>query len=295
MSFCPKCGKQLADGEVCSCQTAQTARPVQPQMNAAQQAAPSQQHMNATQQNMGQMNQQYMNGMQMNQPQMNAAPKAPSQPPAFLNEIADLFKGLFKKPADAVAAYVSKSSLATPFIIIAVLSVIRAISSLIHMIGVNIEYEMEAAKNVNPWVPSTWVVAEPVYTVAEIALGVFGAILYTFAAAALFAAIIMVLINFLFEKDNKVTFSQTLAVASLSFLVAIPLSFVANIIGLIPLGFFDTVGGWISTFGSAVGYVFTFIGIKAIEKDDNHMPLVYGIAMVLLAVLSSVFRLAGLL
>ena len=74
MAFCPKCGKQLADGEICSCQT------VQPQQQAPV------------------------------QPQAPVHQKAPAQTPEFIKAILELFKGLFKKPADAVKNFVLKSS-----------------------------------------------------------------------------------------------------------------------------------------------------------------------------------------
>ena len=49
------------------------------------------------------------------------------------------------------------------------------------------------------------------------------------AIAALTAAIIMLIIN-AFEKDKKVTYKQTLAIASLSILVTIPFTFAGTII-----------------------------------------------------------------
>lgn len=58
------------------------------------------------------------------------------------------------------------------------------------------------------------------------------------AIAALTAAIIMLIIN-AFEKDKKVTYKQTLAIASLSILVTIPFTFAGTIIAMIPASFSD--------------------------------------------------------
>lgn len=108
--------------------------------------------------------------------------------------------------------------------------------------------------------------------------------------AALMALLIMVIINAL-EKDNKVTFAQALAIASLGDILYIPLAFIGTIIAMIPVKFFVYFASWLRSFGMAVGYIFTFTGIRAIEKDDNHMPLVYGVAAVAVAVLTTVISL----
>ena len=45
------------------------------------------------------------------------------------------------------------------------------------------------------------------------------------------------------------------------------------------------------SFANGAGLVLTFIGIKEIEKDDNSMPLVYGLAALASAVLSTILGL----
>lgn len=65
MSFCPKCGRQLSDGEVCNCQ-AQNTQQVQPDA------------------------------------QTQSTQQAPKQTLPMVKELTDLLSGIFKKPADAV-------------------------------------------------------------------------------------------------------------------------------------------------------------------------------------------------
>lgn len=274
MSFCPKCGRQLADGEVCTCQTAG-----QPQPGMFQQGQPQQ-------------------GVFQGQPGMmpnnyTAAPKQPAQTPSFVQDIVDLAKGMFKTPADAVKKYVTDSSILAPLIIVAVVAVINMLGRLISMIGANIEAE-QAIKNLNPWDPSTWVTPEPAYTTLQMVLGVFGSILYTFAAAALFAAVVFALFNFVFQKDTKVTYAQALAAASIMVLLSAPFNFVGNIVCLTPVRVLDMAGGWISSFGTALGHVFAFLGIKALAKNDNYIPWVYAVALIATVILSSIFSLVGL-
>lgn len=72
MSFCPKCGRQLSDGEVCNCQ-AQNTQQVQPDA------------------------------------QTQSTQQAPKQTLPMVKELTDLLSGIFKKPADAVKKYVSNA------------------------------------------------------------------------------------------------------------------------------------------------------------------------------------------
>ena len=90
---------------------------------------------------------------------------------------------------------------------------------------------------------------------------------------------------------KKVTYKQTLAIASLSILVTIPFTFAGTIIAMIPASFFGYLKSWMISFANGAGLVLTFIGIKEIEKDDNNMPLVYGLAALASAVLSTILGL----
>ena len=87
-------------------------------------------------------------------------------------------------------------------------------------------------------------------------------------------------------------YKQTLAIASLSILVTIPFTFAGTIIAMIPASFFGYLKSWMISFANGAGLVLTFIGIKEIEKDDdNNMPLVYGLAALASAVLSTILGL----
>ena len=96
MSFCPECGRQLSDGEVCNCQ-AQNTQQVQPDA------------------------------------QTQSTQQAPKQTLPMVKELTDLLSGIFKKPADAVKKYVSNASMEAPAILILVLAFISALGELLYM------------------------------------------------------------------------------------------------------------------------------------------------------------------
>ena len=100
MSFCPECGRQLSDGEVCNCQ-AQNTQQVQPDA------------------------------------QTQSTQQAPKQTSPMVKELTDLLSGIFKKPADAVKKYVSNASMEAPAILILVLAFISALGELLRMLYVN--------------------------------------------------------------------------------------------------------------------------------------------------------------
>lgn len=270
MSFCTKCGRQLVDGEVCTCQ-----QTVQPQVNpAVQQINPQ-----------GAPQTQVNPAAQQVNPQA-ASTKAAGANPSFISELGVLFKGLFKKPVEAVSEYVGKSSIMTSAILIGVLAFLNAIASLFYMIGRNVDAKITAAKYYNPLIPSTWVVEEP-YGILEIVFRFVFTVLSNIIISVLFAALIYLLIKFLFEKDSKITMAQALAVSSVRSLIYIPLYVFANAISIIPVDIFDTVGGWITSFGSAFSIVLLIMAVRAVLKDENRMPLVYAVTMILVAVVST--------
>lgn len=327
MSFCPRCGRQLEDGEVCTCQS----QAFQPQQN---EQINSQPNANNQAQNDGQPNtngQAQFNGQpnangqaqfggqpnangqaQFNgQPNMNGQPymqqgmyngqlqmqynPAPKQTPPFIKEITELLTGIFKKPADAVKKYVANATFAAPAIIIAVMAVLSALGELLRMVGANISTRrsvnsMSSLSDLSNLLSGMSRGTTQAYSGGEMVAGFFAELVEVIAAAALMATILMVVIN-VFEKTKKVTYMQALAVASLSILVTVPFTFVGTIIAMIPGSFFNYLKSWIVAFANAVGLVFTFIGIKTIEEDDNHMPLVYGLAVLSTAVLGTILGL----
>ena len=115
MSFCPKCGRQLSDGEVCNCQ-AQNTQQVQPdaQTQSIQQVQPD--------------------------AQTQSTQQAPKQTSPMVKELTDLLSGIFKKPADAVKKYVSNASMEAPAILILVLAFISALGELLRMLYIKLTF-----------------------------------------------------------------------------------------------------------------------------------------------------------
>lgn len=101
------------------------------------------------------------------------------------------------------------------------------------------------------------------------------------------AVVIMVVLNAM-QKNKNVSFVQTLSVACLYNIVYLPIVLIANVVGLIPFNLFGHIDSWIVSFAAAIGYVYTFFGIREIEEDDNKMPIVFGLATVASAVCSTV-------
>lgn len=101
MSFCKYCGRQLQDGEVCTCQQAQqsagAAQPQQAAQQTFQQGAGQQTY---------QQTQQGFNQQQASQ-QMDAVKKAGAN--AALDYV-NVLKGLFTSPVETVSAFVAKAN-----------------------------------------------------------------------------------------------------------------------------------------------------------------------------------------
>ncbi|MDO5403053.1 MAG: hypothetical protein Q4F11_06395 [Eubacteriales bacterium] len=265
MKYCSKCGRQLNDGEVCNCQSG-----VQPQGQPMQ----------------GQFNGQPVMGGNVqfnNQPQGQPQGQFTGQPqgrpqysqqssPVFEN-IASLLKGLFKNPVSSVSYYVNNASAASSCIVIAVLAFLSGLRQLIYIAGYNIKYPASSA-----------------YEGVKIFTSFLNDMFIVIASAAVFALIIMLLVN-AFEKDHKITYTQALAVASLMDIVYFPLAIVGTIIKMIPVAFFGYVASWIGAFGNGASYALVFIGIKSVERDDNHMPIVFGVALCAVAVMTTIVNL----
>lgn len=101
------------------------------------------------------------------------------------------------------------------------------------------------------------------------------------------AAVILVVLNAV-QKNKKATFAQTLSAACLYDAVYLPIILVAAIIDIIPFQFFGNVSSWLHTFAGVVGYVSIFFGVRAIEEDDNELPLVCGLAFLATAIGSTI-------
>lgn len=288
MKYCTNCGRQLADDEVCTCrQQAQPQAPNQTQDNnaqvdnAAQQAQFNGQPQGSAQ---GQFNGQP-------QGQFNGQPQGIAQSQAFDNftqqvsaagqqlqndknvaSIITFYKGLVKKPAQAAADFVKNANMASGFIFIGLFAIVEVVLSVVYLLSSVIGSIGGFGFSFYP---------------ASFFEGIFSGIVGEAVRVLILAAVILVVLNAV-QKDKKVTFAQTLSAACLYDAVYLPIILVAAIIDIIPFQFFGNVSGWLHTFAGVVGYVSIFFGVRAIEEDDNKLPLVCGLAFLATAIGSTI-------
>ena len=288
MKYCTNCGRQLADDEVCTCrQQAQPQTPNQTQDNNAQAD-------NAAQQ--GQFNGQPQGNAQgqfngQPQGQFNGQPQGSAQSQAFDNftqqvgaagqqlqndknvaSIITFYKGLVKKPAQAAADFVKNANMASGFIFIGLFAIVEVVLSVVYLLSSVIGSIGGFGFSFSP---------------ASFFEGIFSGIVGEAVRVLILAAVILVVLNAV-QKDKKVTFAQTLSAACLYDAVYLPIILVAAIIDIIPFQFFGNVSGWLHTFAGVVGYVSIFFGVRAIEEDDNKLPLVCGLAFLATAIGSTI-------
>lgn len=288
MKYCTNCGRQLADDEVCTCrQQAQPQTPNQTQDNNAQadNAAQQAQFNGQPQGNaQGQFNGQP-------QGQFNGQPQGSAQSQAFDNftqqvsaagqqlqndknvaSIITFYKGLVKKPAQAAADFVKNANMASGFIFIGLFAIVEVVLSVVYLLSSVIGSIGGFGFSFYP---------------ASFFEGIFSGIVGEAVRVLILAAVILVVLNAV-QKDKKVTFAQTLSAACLYDAVYLPIILVAAIIDIIPFQFFGNVSGWLHTFAGVVGYVSIFFGVRAIEEDDNKLPLVCGLAFLATAIGSTI-------
>lgn len=119
MAFCKYCGKQLADGEVCSCTAAAPQAAPQPAPQAEYQAAP---------QPAPQV--EYQAAPQPGPGATYYAPPAPQAPNAFgtaMKAVWQLFLNLFKKPVSATGEFLRNGDLLPTYIIIGIQAILVSI------------------------------------------------------------------------------------------------------------------------------------------------------------------------
>lgn len=280
MKYCTNCGRQLADDEVCTCrQQAQPQAPNQTQDNNAQ--ADNAAH------------QAQFNGQPQGnaQGQFNGQPQGSAQSQAFDNftqqvsaagqqlqndknvaSIITFYKGLVKKPAQAAADFVKNANMASGFIFIGLFAIVEVVLSVVYLLSSVIGSIGGFGFSFYP---------------ASFFEGIFSGIVGEAVRVLILAAVILVVLNAV-QKDKKVTFAQTLSAACLYDAVYLPIILVAAIIDIIPFQFFGNVSGWLHTFAGVVGYVSIFFGVRAIEEDDNKLPLVCGLAFLATAIGSTI-------
>ena len=302
MKFCQYCGKQLADNEECTCQQNASqgqqqsgtaySQPVNGQYNASQSQDATQQNVAGQQNTQGQYGNtagqynaqgQYGNatgqysaqGQQYNTAQNQyTGQNQQSKENEAINDITKLVKGILDTPVAAVSDFVKKSNITACVILIAIYSAIELVLALISIADTSIKTAVYS------WGHS------------HISIGTVFSTIFSFIGCEIIqvlimAVVIMVVLNAM-QKNKNVSFVQTLSVACLYNIVYLPIVLIANVVGLIPFNLFGHIDSWIVSFAAAIGYVYTFFGIREIEEDDNKMPIVFGLATVASAVCSTV-------
>ena len=315
MKFCQYCGKQLADNEECTCQQNASqgqqqsgtaySQPVNGQYNASQSQDATQQNVAGQQNTQGQYDNtagqqntqgqygntagqynaqgQYGNatgqysaqGQQYNTAQNQyTGQNQQSKENEAINDITKLVKGILDTPVAAVSEFVKKSNITACVILIAIYSAIELVLALISIADTSIKTAVYS------WGHS------------HISIGTVFSTIFSFVGCEIIqvlimAVVIMVVLNAM-QKNKKVSFVQALSVACLYNIVYLPIVLIANLVGLIPFNLFGHIDSWIVSFAAAIGYVYTFFGIREIEEDDNKMPIVFGLATVASAVCSTV-------
>lgn len=186
--------------------------------------------------------------------------------------IITFYKGLVKKPAQAAADFVKNANMASGFIFIGLFAIVEVVLSVVYLLSSVIGSIGGFGFSFYP---------------ASFFEGIFSGIVGEAVRVLILAAVILVVLNAV-QKDKKVTFAQTLSAACLYDAVYLPIILVAAIIDIIPFQFFGNVSSWLHTFAGVVGYVSIFFGVRAIEEDDNKLPLVCGLAFLATAIGSTI-------
>lgn len=279
MSFCKYCGKQLQDGEVCTCQQAQqSAGAAQPQQGFNQQAA----------QQTFQQAQQGFNQQQASQ-QMEAVKKAGAN--AALDYV-NVLKGLFTSPVETVSAFVAKANVIMIAILIGGQAIINMLTRLFDMLIANSKAKVTTgSKELDSLLSSyysSYTNTKP-YPAGSIFKNMLLEILLVAVAAAVIALVVMLLAK-AFNKAN-VTYMQGLAVYAITAVLGIPAELLSWVTGLTSVGFIDRISSCVTVFSNVAGYAFVYIAIRALCKDEKKIPLIMAISYVAVNFLTWVLRL----
>lgn len=279
MSFCKYCGRQLQDGEVCTCQQAQQpAGTAQPQQGFNQQAA----------QQTFQQAQQGFNQQQASQ-QMDAVKKAGAN--AALDYV-NVLKGLFTSPVETVSAFVAKANVIMIAILIGGQAIINMLTRLFDMLIANSKAKVTTgSKELDSLLSSyysSYTNTKP-YPADSIFKNMLLEILLVAVAAAVIALVVMLLAK-AFNKAN-VTYMQGLAVYAITAVLGIPAELLSWVTGLTSVGFIDRISSCVTVFSNVAGYAFVYIAIRALCKDEKKIPLIMAISYVAVNFLTWVLRL----
>lgn len=279
MSFCKYCGKQLQDGEVCTCQQAQqSAGAAQPQQGFNQQAG----------QQTYQQAQQGFNQQQASQ-QMDAVKKAGAN--AALDYV-NVLKGVFTSPVETVSAFVAKANVIMIAILIGGQAIINMLTRLFDMLIANSKAKViTGSKELDSLLSSyysSYTNTKP-YPAGSIFKNMLLEILLVAVAAAVIALVVMLLAK-AFNKAN-VTYMQGLAVYAITAVLGIPAELLSWVTGLTSVGFIDRISSCVTVFSNVAGYAFVYIAIRALCKDEKKIPLIMAISYVAVNFLTWVLRL----
>lgn len=288
MSFCKYCGRQLQDGEVCTCQQAQQpAGAAQPQQGFNQQAAQQTFQQGAGQQTYQQA-QQGLNQQQASQ-QMDAVKKAGAN--AALDYV-NVLKGLFTSPVETVSAFVAKANVIMIAILIGGQAIINMLTRLFDMLIANSKAKVTTgSKELDSLLSSyysSYTNTKP-YPAGSIFKNMLLEILLVAVAAAVIALVVMLLAK-AFNKAN-VTYMQGLAVYAITAVLGIPAELLSWVTGLTSVGFIDRISSCVTVFSNVAGYAFVYIAIRALCKDEKKIPLIMAISYVAVNFLTWVLRL----
>lgn len=283
MSFCKYCGRQLQDGEVCTCQQAQqlagAAQPQQAAQQTFQQGAGQQTY---------QQTQQGFNQQQASQ-QMDAVKKAGAN--AALDYV-NVLKGLFTSPVETVSAFVAKANVIMIAILIGGQAIINMLTRLFDMLIANSKAKVTTgSKELDSLLSSyysSYTNTKP-YPVGSIFKNMLLEILLVAVAAAVIALVVMLLAK-AFNKAN-VTYMQGLAVYAITAVLGIPAELLSWVTGLTSVGFIDRISSCVTVFSNVAGYAFVYIAIRALCKDEKKIPLIMAISYVAVNFLTWVLRL----
>ena len=283
MSFCKYCGRQLQDGEVCTCQQAQqsagAAQPQQAAQQTFQQGAGQQTY---------QQTQQGFNQQQASQ-QMDAVKKAGAN--AALDYV-NVLKGLFTSPVETVSAFVAKANVIMIAILIGGQAIINMLTRLFDMLIANSKAKVTTgSKELDSFLSSyysSYTNTKP-YPVGSIFKNMLLEILLVAVAAAVIALVVMLLAK-AFNKAN-VTYMQGLAVYAITAVLGIPAELLSWVTGLTSVGFIDRISSCVTVFSNVAGYAFVYIAIRALCKDEKKIPLIMAISYVAVNFLTWVLRL----
>ena len=258
MSFCKYCGRQLQDGEVCTCQQAQqSAGAAQPQQEFNQQAAQQTFQQGAGQQTYQQA-QQGFNQQQASQ-QMDAVKKAGAN--AALDYV-NVLKGLFTSPVETVSAFVAKANVIMIAILIGGQAIINMLTRLFDMLIANSKAKVTTgSKELDSLLSSyysSYTNTKP-YPAGSIFKNMLLEILLVAVAAAVIALAVMLLAK-VFNKAN-VTYMQGLAVYAITAVLGIPAELLSWVTGLTSVGFIDRISSCVTVFSNVAGYAFVYIAI----------------------------------